>query len=98
MIQTRFHALAKEELLHATDYYYQINPKLADYFINSVESALERISSFPKTGTPSVEGTRKIVLKHFPYLLFYKLYESEIIIFAVAHQAQKPHYWLSRSE
>lgn len=96
MIQTRFHALAKEELLHASDYYFQINPKLSEFFINSIESSLTRLSTFPQTGTPSVEGTRKIVVKYFPYLIIYKEYESEIIIFAIAHQAQKPHYWISR--
>jgi len=91
-----FLAAAREELLAAAEYYEAASPGLGAEFIEDVERAVGRLSTFPKHGTPYVSDTRRIVLRRFPFDIVYLESNSELLIVAVAHQARRPFYWRSR--
>ena len=91
-----FLAAAREELLTAAEYYEAAAPGLGAEFIEDVERAVGRLSTFPKHGTPYVSDTRRIVLRRFPFDIVYLESNSELLIVAVAHQARRPFYWRSR--
>jgi len=39
---------------------------------------------------------RRMVLRRFPYLLFYEIRDDVVEFVAVAHTRRRPGYWLSR--
>ncbi len=77
--------------------------QLAEVFLESlhgltkvIEDAAARALAFPLSGTPSASYTRRVFLKGFPFSLFYRPEDSGIVIFATAHHARKPRYWVGR--
>ncbi len=68
---------------------------------DAIEAALHSIELFPQIGaavTPSVPGRelRRVVVRGFPYLIFYEVDGDDTIVFAVPHQRQRPGGWLTR--
>lgn len=87
---------AREELFAAAEYYEAASPGLGAEFVEDVERAVGRLSTFPKHGSPYVSDTRRIILRRFPFDIVYLESDSELLIVAVAHQARRPFYWRSR--
>jgi len=92
----RFVAAARQEFLTEIAYYNEEQPGLGVRFSDAVEDAVARALLFPLAGSPSVANTRRIVLKGFPFMLFYRPESNGIVIFAVSHQARRPNYWVAR--
>lgn len=97
MKKVEFIPEAREEFMAEVSFYEAAQPGLGARFSSSVEKAVSMVVAFPNVGSPSVSGTRRIVIKGFPFWLFYKLSQSGyIIIFAIAHQSRRPGYWVNR--
>jgi hypothetical protein len=92
----RFIAEARQEFLFEVAYYNGLDPGLGERFATAVEEAAARVVAFPAAGSPSISNTRRVLTKGFPFSIIYRLQKEEIVVFAVAHQAQKPGYWRSR--
>jgi plasmid stabilization system protein ParE len=73
-----------------------VEPGLGARFASAVEKAAARVVAFPEAGSPSVSNTRRVFTKGFPFSIIYRPQKEEIIVFAIAHHAQKPGYWRSR--
>jgi toxin ParE2 len=87
---------AKRELEDATVYYDTISEALGDSFIDEFQRALSLIRRLPQAFTEFSVSTRQCQLKRFPYLIVYRLQESEIEIVTVMHMAREPKYWTER--
>jgi plasmid stabilization system protein ParE len=87
---------AEEEFLHAVAWYEAKRPGLGAEFLAEVERAARRIVSFPQHGSPYLAGTRRIVLRRFPYSVVYSPDPEDLLVVAVAHQRRKPGYWKGR--
>jgi plasmid stabilization system protein ParE len=74
-----------------------VQPGLGERFTAAVEEATARAVGFPLSGSPSHAKTRRMIVKGFPFSLFYRPEPDEIVIFAVAHHARSPFYWQSRT-
>jgi plasmid stabilization system protein ParE len=96
-MQARFIAAARLEFLAEVVYYSAAQPGLGERFAAAVEEATVRAVGFPLSGSPSRAKTRRIIVKGFPFSIFYRPQADEIIIFAVAHHARRPFYWQSRT-
>lgn len=92
-----FLAVAEEEFLVAAQNYAAISGTLGFAFIEEVERAVARIATFPEHGSPHYGGTRRVVLRRFPYDIVYREFGSELRIVAVAPQRSEPFYWRSRT-
>jgi toxin ParE1/3/4 len=93
-----FHAEAEAEFRAAISYYEGQREGLGTEFRDEVERSVERIARLPQLAPPHGEaGLRKLVVRRFPYKLFYLELEETIWIAAVAHQKRKPGYWAHRS-
>lgn len=95
-MNSRFVRPAEDEVAEAVDHYQQVTPGLGERFLAEVQRAVTTIEKFPRTSPVIASDIRRKVLLEFPYSLFYRLTEKEIIILAVAHHRQRPLYWRRR--
>lgn len=65
-------------------------------FASELDAAVERISSAPMLCPPYLFGTRRYLLKRFPYLVVFRQIDDKIQVVAVAHGRRKPGYWRER--
>ena len=96
MKHARFLAAARLEYFAEVAYYSEIETGLGLRFTDAVEEATSRALAFPLAGSPVEHGTRRVLLKDFPFSLIYRVEDSGILIVAVAPDAKKPGYWRSR--
>ena len=87
---------APEEFLAAALHYDSAAPGLGHDFIAAVEQAVARIAAFPEHGSPHLMGTRRVVLRRFPFSLVYFLEPNDVLVVAVAHHSRRPGYWRDR--
>jgi len=91
-----FHPAALEELRQARRWYEERSPVSALALAQEIDRAVLQISEAPARYPPAEYGTRRFLLVRFPFTLFYRVSESEIVVVAVAHQKRRPGYWASR--
>ncbi|MFZ2450556.1 MAG: type II toxin-antitoxin system RelE/ParE family toxin [Methylovulum miyakonense] len=88
---------AREEFLAEVAFYQAKQHGLGGKFSSAVEKAVALVAAFPDVGSPSASGTRRVVIKGFPFWLVYQLAQTDaIVIFAIAHHSRRPGYWLDR--
>jgi plasmid stabilization system protein ParE len=87
---------AQEELLEHALRYRAESPSLAAAFLDEVERAVARISTFPEHGSPYLAGTRRVVLRRFPFSVVYSREAEGLLVVAIAHQHRRPGYWRDR--
>jgi plasmid stabilization system protein ParE len=81
---------AKRDIREAKLWYLNISNELADDFFTSVDDAIALAQQYP-IGFPLVRRTfRRVLLRRFPYALFYQADEDRIVIIAVLHQSRDP--------
>lgn len=96
MTHIPFLPTAEAEFLHAVAGYEDVRAGLGAEFVAEVERATRRIALFPRHGSPYLAGTRRIVLRRFPYSIVYLEEPEGPLIVAVAHHRQMPSYWQGR--
>jgi toxin ParE1/3/4 len=66
------------------------NPKAAAQVIENIMAAADSLIDFPMLGKPwRRAGTRKLVLKKYPYSIIYRLTPVMVFVLTVAHQSRK---------
>ena len=97
MTKVEFVPDARDEFMAEVAFYEAAQRGLGKKFSSSVEKSASLVSVFTNVGSPSISGTRRVVIKGFPFWLVYKPSRSGcIIIFAIAHQSRRPGYWVTR--
>ncbi len=96
MARVRFHPLADDELLTATQWYVERSPTAAARFAREIDHAVERIAEGPERYPLTRFGRRRFVLLTFPYDVIYRILPPVIETIAVAHHARRPGYWRNR--
>ena len=96
MRRARFVAKARQEFLAEIAYYNEAQLGLGERFTKAVEEATARALAFPLSGSPSASNTRRVFVQGFPFSLFYRPEDNGIVIFATAHHARNPNYWVDR--
>jgi plasmid stabilization system protein ParE len=87
---------ARDELLEAWDWYEQRAAGLGAEFVRAVEAAVDALQQAPDR-YPRVHGEiRRVLLRRFPYAIFYRASPDEIVVLAVFHLARDPARWQSR--
>ncbi len=82
----------------AFDWYHQHSPTAARRFLDAVDHAITEITETPER-YPVVRGRlRRILLRGFPYAVYYKVYPSLISVVGVIHGHRRPDTWLRRAE
>lgn len=96
MTTVRFLEAASDEFLEAPGSYAAISHSLGADFLNEIEAALDRVRVFPKHGSRYLHGSRRALIRGFPFQMVYLIDVDVAIVVAVAHQHREPGYWSQR--
>ena len=94
--RVRFVPAAGREAEDALAWYLQRSLKAAESFLREFDRGLALIAESPRLWPRFEAGTRRYVLRKFPYSIIYRLITERIEVVAVAHQRRRPGYWHGR--
>ena len=87
---------AEIELWESVAYYEEKAIGLGSSFETEVEAAVQQIQHSPELWPLRKDGTRRMLLERFPFLVVYLYSNDHIWIISFAHCKRKPGYWKSR--
>ena len=90
------HPEAGEEAVAAVAWYAERNPAAADELFAEIEHAFERILETPFAFPSHRRGTRRYLMRRFPYGIVYRITAAGLQVIAVAHAKRRPGYWKER--
>ena len=96
MIKTRFLPAAEAEFLKQLEYYSNTQEGLGIRFHTAVMVEVQKAAANPESGAQRPKGTRRRIVKGFPFGVVYRSSETELLVVAVAHHRMRPEYWARR--
>lgn len=87
---------AEAELGEAVAWYEERGSGLGLDFEREVKSAIEAIQRSPDRWPIREDGTRRLLIHRFPYIVVYACETDHVWILAIAHCKRQPGYWKSR--
>lgn len=90
------HPEAIAEARAARQWYAERSSVAADAFMAELDLAIDRIYQWPDRWAACLHGTRRYLLKRFPYLVVDRSTADRLQVIAVAHGKRKPGYWHHR--
>ena len=93
----RVHSQAQEEINEAVGWYFKRSREAAERFLTEVGACPARIVSGPRIFPLFTKGTRRVVMRGFPYSVIFREKNEAILVIAIAHGKRRPGYWRGRS-
>lgn len=84
---------AEAEIEAAFHWYRERSPQAAGAFREEVFDQIDALTRVADRWKVDEEGTRRCLLKHFPYTVFYEIDMDRVYVLAVAHRRREPGYW-----
>lgn len=78
-------AQAERDMEAAKEWYDEKRIGLGDEFLDEIASAIRRLESNPEARPLYFRQFRRILLRRFPYKVFYQIIGNRIVIFRVLH-------------
>jgi toxin ParE1/3/4 len=94
--KVEFHEAASLEFDAAFAWYLERSERAALRFAREIERAVTLIAEAPERCPSGIRGTRRFLLKRFPFAIVYRDLPVVIQIVAVAHSRRRPSYWKAR--
>ena len=88
---------AAREFYNAIEFYDELAAGLGQDVVDEFEAALAQIREFPQSGSPYLNGTRRILMHRFPFSVVYRIKVDLVEVVALAHRARRPGYWTEGS-
>lgn len=88
---------AQLEVQEAFQYYQEKSEGLGFEFMRSLDAALQSVKRNPFAYQKIYKETRRVLLRKFPYALFYIAEENRIVVIACFHQKRSEIDWLRRT-
>ena len=92
----RIHPDALAEAEAALEWYRARSHRAAGDFLAALHSALARLSTEPSRFPLHLLGTRRMLLRRFPYMIVFLWNGTGVNVIAVARGRRKPGYWRDR--
>ena len=90
------HPEAQLEQDEAFEWYRERSVLAAERFIQAIERARTAIQNSPEGWAHYLHGTRRYLLKRYPYVVVYRVTDNRIEVIAIAHGRRRPGYWADR--
>jgi plasmid stabilization system protein ParE len=87
---------ALQEVEEAARWYAERSVTAAAAFSIEMDEAESAIVRLPEAWPPFDHGTRRYILRRFPFSVVYRVEDRRILIVAVAHARRRPRYWQER--
>lgn len=84
------------DVLGAYDWYASRSQSAADAFQEELQNAGNHIQQSPERWAHYLFGTRRCLLKRFPFVIIYRVTTERIEVIAIAHGRRRPGYWKDR--
>ena len=93
----RVRAKARLDLKRAADWYEAQQPGLGGEFVDEVQAVFESIAAYPARHPLVHRGTRRALLRKFPFGVFYRVTGEVAVVVAVMHGSRHPRRWQIRT-
>ncbi len=84
---------AEADLAAAKAWYERQQRGLGEDFLKCVEEALDRIRLLPEAYRQVAPGVRRVIVRRFPYGVYYRVDLSQIAVLAFYHSKRDPRGW-----
>jgi toxin ParE1/3/4 len=92
----RIHPAALEEAEAAVDWYAQRSRRAAGMFLDELDRAMDQIGQNPEQYPRHDFGTRRFLLRRFPFVIVFRKAVEGVEVIAIAHSRRRPDYWRER--
>ena len=89
---------ARAESRAAARWYERARAGLGDQFADAVQETLDRIVQMPGRFAIVHKDTRRALVDHFPYAVFFRVVSGRIRVIAVFHTSRDPAVWQQRAD
>ncbi|GAB4278967.1 MAG: type II toxin-antitoxin system RelE/ParE family toxin [Coriobacteriia bacterium] len=96
MSEARFISAAFADLREAFDWYESQREGLGADFLDAIDSAIANALKNPAAYPLVYRDVRRILVRRFPYGVYYRVLDEEILVIAVMHAAQHPRFHMER--
>ncbi len=97
MHRLRVRKIARAEIVAAFEWYLERSPAAAQRFLDAVDDAMTLIEEAPERHRVIRGRLRRVLLRRFPYAVYYKVFSSTISVVGVIHGHRHPDTWLRRA-
>jgi plasmid stabilization system protein ParE len=97
MKPVQVHPEAEAEADGTFEYLWTRSESAAFGFDAELRAAFRTLRKTPRICAPYQRGTRRIMLKRYPFFVVFREFPDRIQIVAVAHGKRRPGYWAKRS-
>ena len=94
--QLRIRNAAEADIREAYEYYEECRHGLGQDFILCIEESLDKITRNPDQYPTIHRNIHRILVKRFPFGIFFVVKENTIIVLAVMHGSRSPRQWKIR--
>jgi plasmid stabilization system protein ParE len=91
-----YHPLAVQEIVETTKFYEGRSGGLGAAFLEQIDAAAERLLADPRRWPVIEHDIRRIMLKRFPFGLYFRVAEDVIRILTVKHHRRHPGLGMQR--
>lgn len=91
-----YHPESKPESREAIDWYWSRSRAAGLDFAIELKAALAQLRKAPQICPPYLHGTRRAVLKRYPFSVVFRERLHGIQVIAIAHAKRRPGYWAKR--
>jgi plasmid stabilization system protein ParE len=87
---------AEAEIGGAFQWYSDRDASTAHAFRTEAFECIDALAHSATRWKQNDDGTRRVLLRQFPYTVFYEVDGDVVFVIAVAHQRREPGYWRKR--
>ena len=91
-----FTKAAQTETEAAGAWYEAQRPRLGMEFLAALDAAIETVRTHPEAYPVVLRDIRRARLHRFPYSLFYRVHDKQLLVIACFHARRDPRAWQRR--
>lgn len=89
--------IARREFDEAADRYEAQRPGLGARFVDAVNEVLSQVADNPERYAEVLDGVKEGLVRGFPFAVYYRPEETQIVVLAVFHSSRDPAIWQART-
>lgn len=89
---------AELDIQDAYQFYEERSQGLGSEFVRSIDACISKIGRNPRAYPTVYRQIRRVLIRKFPYGIFYLVENRKIIVIACFHVKRDPKHWQKRGE